>query len=477
MPTGWQRLIPSEDCFRGDGNFPLDAYSEFLPAPWVGWKPYGNRAPDPELFSPDDPFGWHVGEFEEALELRCGMTQIGTQVIAKLSRLLDGNPATVIPALDLIDNQFWPPELAAEPPLPQERCVTLMPLALSRTQDDKGRVRWTLFGNSEQGPGKAFWKGFFTAPKKELQKDEAIGFFCRLLKTVYGEVVESAAALHRVGFRILPDDEPLFDFWAEALPSWTADFLLSVRSSAALPKYLLTFRPFGRLPATVRKAYLAGKLCLLPFPGSLTCWGVPGCRQLHRELPHALQIPLLICVARHRMPIGMRVPQSGFLHEANADRPHAGPHHTSHVKNTYKRTHRWDKILRDEDELALIGREDKLLHVLFSTLPNDLSLYDKPMARNVQLWTEDHRLLLNGPVATHDELKHAMRMVQAGGLFGYRFHFPAIRALAGTRGVFRHRPLVAYRNRGEGSGRAGTMRCQAVTSPHTTPRIRSSTGP
>src|SRR5204862_2800808 len=98
------------------------------------------------------------------------------------------------------------------------------------------------------------------------------------------------------------------------------------------------------------------------------------------------------------------------------DSAHAGPHQSRHVRNTYKRTHRWDKILRDEDELALIGREDKLLHVLFSTLPNDLNLYDKPMARNVQLWTADHRLLLDGPTATPEQLKHAMRTVQAGGL-------------------------------------------------------------
>src|SRR5205085_4092678 len=141
-------------------------------------------------------------------------------------------------------------------------------------------------------------------------------------------------------------------------------------------------------------------------------WGVPGYRQLHRELPLALQIPLLLGVARHRIPEGIRVPQSGFLHEPTAARPHAG-HHAGLVRNTYKRTHRWDKILRDQDELALIGREDKLIHVLFSTLPNDLNLYDKPMARNVQLWTEDYRLLLDGPHATPEQIKHAMRIVQA----------------------------------------------------------------
>jgi hypothetical protein len=443
MTTGWHRLIPAENPFRGEGEYPLDAYSEFLPAPRVGWKPYGERGPDPELFAADDPFGWHVGEFEEALELRAGMTQVGTQILGKLNHLFEGKPDTGLPALDLVANEFWPAELAAEPKLPPERCVTLLPLALSRTQDDKGRVRWTLFGNSEQGPGRAFWKGFFTAPKKELPADEAVAFFCRLLRAVYGEEIDGAAGLHRAGFRILPDDRPAFRFWEETLPAWTTEFLLPGRPSRDAAKYLLTFRPFGRLPAGVRKAYLGGHLHLLPCPASLTYWGAAGYRQLHRELPLALQIPLHLGIARHRIPIGVRVPQTGFLHVPTADRPDAGHHHARHVKNTYKRTHRWDKIHRDEDELALIGREDHLLHVLFGSAPADVNLYDKPMARNVQIWTEDHRLLLDGPTATPAQLTHAMRVIDAGGLFGYRFQFPAMRV--GRHEVYWHRPLVAYR--------------------------------
>ncbi len=67
--------------------------------------------------------------------------------------------------------------------------------------------------------------------------------------------------------------------------------------------------------------------------------------------------------------------------------------------NTFQRTHRWDKVLRDQDELALLKKEDKLLHVLFSSIPDDLGLYDKPMARNVQLWTPEGELLLDGPSA------------------------------------------------------------------------------
>ena len=254
--------------------------------------------------------------------------------------MIDGDPKPGLPKSDLLDNPFWPAELSAGPKLPHERCLTLLPLALSRTLDDKGRVRWTLFGNSEQGPSRAFWRSFSTAPGVERPAADALGFFARLLGTVYGEKVEGAAELRKAGFRILPDGD-------EALPSWADEFRLGERPGRAGIRHLLTFRPFGLLPAAVRKAYLAGELCLLArAPASLAFFGVPGYRQLARELPLAGQIPLLFGVPRHRMPGGVKVPQCGFLHEATEGRPHARDH-AGHVRNGYKRTHRWDKILRD----------------------------------------------------------------------------------------------------------------------------------
>ena len=441
--AGWQKMIADADLFRGEEGFRIDAYSEFMPPPRLGWKPYGPDPVDKQILSTEDPWGWYVSEFEEALELQPGLVQIGKQVMSKLARLLDCKPETGLPKLHLHENPFWPEELAAEPKLPQERCVILLPLALSRTLDDKGRIRWTLFGNSDQGPGKAFWKSFYTAPKKEADPKSGIDFFCRLLGAVYGEKAANERELHRCGFRIMPDEKPLFDFWNEGpLPSWAEPFRLSDRQSIDKVKYILTFRPFGSLPAAVRNAYLNGKLCLLPFPGSLVFWGVATYHQLFNELEHALQIPLLLNVTRHRMPSGVRVSQSGFLHEPSARSPDSHSH-SGLVRNTYKRTHRWDRILRDQDELALIGKEDKMAHVLFSTIPDDVSLYDKPMARNVQLWTEDGHLLLDGPRANPAQLKHAMQTVQAGGLFGYRFLFPAMHVA--QHEVYWHRPLVAYR--------------------------------
>ncbi|HEY1381814.1 MAG TPA: M28 family peptidase [Gemmataceae bacterium] len=445
MPSaGWKQLIPPADWFRGPGRYPIDAYSEFMPPPRVGWKPYGDHVPDAQLFDADDPFGWHVPEFEEARELRPGLAQVAKQIVGRVAHLLRGDPAHCIAARDLDDNPYWPPELAGRTgSLAHDHGVVLAPLALSRTQDDKGRVRWTLFGGSEQGPGKPFWRSFFTAPGREAAPEAGINFLCQLLRQAYAEQVKTADDLRRAGLRVLPTGPhaPL-PYWDDnPLPSWTEPLLATDRRPTAGVRYLLTFRPFAALPPAVRQAYLAGDLHLIPSPAALVFWGSRRNHDLARELPLVIQAPLLRTVARHSAPTGLRVPQSGFMHEPAPGHEHPSPH-AGPVHNTYKRTHRWDRILRDQDELALLTREEKLLHVLFSTIPDDLGLYDKPMARNVQLWTPDGRLLLDGPRATSDEIKHAFHTAEAGGLFGYRFQWPAMRV--GRHEVYWHRVLAAF---------------------------------
>src|SRR5881394_3856478 len=102
--SGWAKLIPQGSCFHGEGAFRLEAYSEFMPPPRLGWKPYACQPVDEELYSPDDPWGWKVNEFDEALELQPGMRQIGGQIMSRLSRLLDGDRETSLPKHTLNDN-------------------------------------------------------------------------------------------------------------------------------------------------------------------------------------------------------------------------------------------------------------------------------------------------------------------------------------------------------------------------------------
>jgi hypothetical protein len=443
MPTaGWKALIPTKPLFLGRGKFPIPAYSEFMPPPRLGWKPYG--AIDQTLFSEDDPWGWRVGEYEEARELQPGLQQVAKQLLETLDHVLQGKPAQGLTQQDLTDNPYWPEELAQHvADLKHEACVIIAPLALSKTQDDKGRIRWTLFGGSERGPAKAFWKSFHQAPDQEYPAQEAITFLCRLLHEVYGAALHSELDLHRAGFRILPQEpNPPLPYCAEGeLPRWTRPFFLAESSDIGEVKYLLTFRSFGELPAGIRQAYLQGRLHLIPYPGSLAFWGVQDCHRLRQQLPLAMQIPLLQAVDRHESPLGLRVPQAGWLHEATPGHEHK---HHRRIRNTYRRTHRWERILRDQEDAALMRAEEPLVHVLFSNLPDDVGLYGKPMARNVQIWREDGSLLLDGPQANFKQIEQARQTVQKGGLFGYRFQFPPMRV--DEHEVYWHRPLIAYRH-------------------------------
>ncbi|HYA49147.1 MAG TPA: M28 family peptidase [Burkholderiales bacterium] len=445
IASGWKALMEDYPWFAGKGKFPFPAYSEFMPPPRLGRKPYGTAEVRP--FTDADPFGWAVTEIEEEYELRPGLEHLAGEIVSALKNLGEGKPEFRIPGhkgRNLTDNPFCPPELlAAAGRLGRERYIVLLPLALSRTQDDKGRVRWTYFGSSEQGPERAFWKGFYSSPGEERPERESLAFLIRLLNEACGESLARPSALRSAGFRILPSDpEPRFPYWRESpLPSWTRSLILQAAEPLERVRYLLTFRPFAHLPEEVKRRYLSGELVLLPFPGSLVFWGEKDYIRLQEKLPLAMQVPLQRLAARRDAPGGIRVPQSGWLHEEGGDRASAGMH-SDLLLNTYKRTSRWNRVHRHQDDVALSSLEDRVARVLFSIAPDALGLYDKPLARNCQLWTEDSRLLLDGPKATPAELYRAGEAVARGGLFRYRFEFPAMRV--GRHEVYWHRPLAAF---------------------------------
>jgi hypothetical protein len=438
---GWQRLVGDGRRHHGPGRFAIPAYSEFMPPPRLAIKPYGSE--ESSVFDPRDPFGWKVNEYEEQWELRPGLAHIAKNFLGDMAKLAAGKSSDGIALRTLTKNPFWPRELSERAgSLRHERLVLILPLALSRTQDDKGRVRWTLFGGSEQGPEKAFWKSFVAGPGVPLPAESGVGFIRRLLREAYGDGPDD---LLSGGFRILPgaEDPAMPMHWRPGrLPAWALPFVLKKGEPVRRVRYLLTFRPFSRLPASIRSAYLEGRLHLLPFPGSLRFWGISPIFNLQRELPFAFQIPLLDTFMRSENLHGIRILQSGWMHEPSEDSPQPDHSHGP-VRNTYRRTHRWARIHRDENELAVTGIEDRLAHVLFSAAPEDIGLYGKPMARNYQMWTQDYRLLLDGPRAGRADLERAAAALRKGGHFGYRFIFPAMRA--GRHEVYWHRPLVAFR--------------------------------
>jgi hypothetical protein len=444
VEQGWKRLLPRRDAFRGPGKYAIAAYSEFMPPPRFGVRPYGEEVPP--VFDPADPFGWVVTEYEEQVEIRPGLAHLAETLVQAMAHLGQGLPSHGIAQAKLQNNPYWPDELAGSAGrLAHEHYVVLAPLALSRTQDDKGRVRWTLFGGSEQGPETAFWKGFFTGPDGEIPPAEAEAFFRELLHEAYGEPPAALADLRSCGLRVLPTEEPPgFPYWRPAkLPRWVDRYRLGRREPLDGVRYLLSFGAFGSLPPRVRQAYLAGRLHLLPFPGSLVFWGAPLAAALQRELPLAMQVPLLNLFARYEAVRGLRVLQSGWLHEPHPALAEPHPHHGP-LRDTYRRTHRGQRIHRGDDVLAVTGTEDRLAHVLFSAAADDLGLYGKPMARNAHIWTLDGRLLLDGPRADRAALARAAAALRQGGQFGYRFYFPPMQV--GRWCVFWQRPLAAFRH-------------------------------
>jgi hypothetical protein len=441
---GWQKLTDGYPWFQGKGCYPIPAYSEFMPAPRLGRNLYGDI--DRMLFDADDLYGWRVPEIDQEYELRPGLESIAKQVLAHLVKFGRGESVRALVGLNrrlLEGNPYWSPEIDARlESLRRERYVILMPIALARTQDYLGHVRWTLFGNSEQGPERAFWQSFYTAPGQEIPENESLAFVGQLLASVYGETARTEDELLRLGFRILPSGkDEHFPYWSvDPLPDWTRPFVIDDQTASDDIFYLLTFRPFSKLPEALREKYLSGRLALIPSPHSLIHWGMPLYHQGAEAYPFAMQYPVLPLVARHE-GAGLRVPQSAWLSEPFRD-GRALEVAEDLVLNTFKRTHRWDRVRRDDDAVALSKSVAKVTAALFSTALVDIDLYNKPLAHNCQLWSLDAGLVLNGFTATPDQIRQAARRVLDGGLFRYFFRYPAMRV--GRHEVFWQRPLAAY---------------------------------
>jgi hypothetical protein len=435
--SGWTSLLEGFPWFEGSDNFHIPAYSEFMPSPKVGISPYGDI--DYSIFSKEDVFGWNISEIEEEMELKPGMDQIGKQILKQIQHLGKGLPAHHIAGHanhNLTNNPYWPEELSnMVGKLNHEKYVSLLPLMLSRTQDDKGRVSWTYFGSSIQGPEEAFWKSFYTAPGTEISDNISLEFFKTLLENVYHEKSDSNTSLTKLGFYILPTNEH------DQLPSFTKKYILTDKDSFANIKYLLTFRPFSQLPNIVKEKYLSGQLHLLPFPGSLVFWGMPTYNKLAKNFPLAKQIPLQNLIPRHRGRGSIRTTQTGWIHEPHPDVDISKVHHHL-LHDNYHRTHRWQRIHTHENELAMPTRISGIVKTLFSTELSSLGLYDKPMARNSQIWSKDFDLVLDGPNASKQKFTEVEKKLLGGGLFGYRFFYLPMQT--GLHYIYWHRPLIGY---------------------------------
>jgi hypothetical protein len=438
-PGGWSTLLATP-WPRGDGAFPFPAYSEFMPPPLVGHKPLGGR--DHELLIDGDDHGWRITAREQAHELGPGLAALAAHLAPKLVALARDRRVAGW-SRDLIEDNMYLPRRGPRP------TIAIVPLALSRTQDDKGRVRWTLLGGSDLGPGPAFWSGFRRSPD---QPDDDRAAAARLAPLIAAALDDDAlldrptiARLRAAGVRVLPagpdPDRPDWD--AEDLPRAIAPLVIDDHHGPRGVRALITFRPARRLPRPLADAVARGAIALVPSPEALVFAGHRGYRALARALPEAMQLPLAR-VAPLTLA-GLRVPQSGWIIEGPARR---GAGHGAAVERV-RRTHRWQRVRRDADDHAAVAYDARVADALFATDPDTLGLYDKPMARNAQLWTEDYQLILDGPRANRARIAQAARQVAAGGHFGYRFSWPPMQV--GPRTVIWHRPLCFAIDRDDGA--------------------------
>jgi hypothetical protein len=442
---GWPAFLEGYPWFTGEGNYPLPAYSEYMPPARVGISPYDGQI-YPWALKEDDPYGWRVMEAEEEYQLKPGLDSIGEQILKNVHKIGKGKFPVGLTGENLrnfANNLFWPEELQSHTELLEhERYISLLSYSLSKTKDDKGRVLWTLFGASEQGPEKPFWKSFYENPEKELPESKFIDLLQWIFRNAYGISIRDSARLLEQGFRILPTGNHFpFKYWhQETMPSWTKKYIMNDGGNFGDVTYLLTFRPFGKLPSAVKEKYLSGKLHLIPFPGSLLLWGVPGYLKLQETLHNAIHLPLLRLVKRQENLFGVRVPQSGWLNLPTLKGEKVEVLE-EFIVNTYIRTHRWNRFQRNEDGLLMSSELDPVLETLFSTKLEDLDLYNKPMARNSQLFSEEIELLLDGPRAGRADIGRAALRLMEGGLFRYRFFFPPMRC--GQYELAWHRPVVS----------------------------------
>src|SRR5450432_1567394 len=226
MGDAWEQIeAEARDAFHGTGRFPVRAYSELMPPPYIGIKPYApTRAQACTTFGATASDALDVDEYEQAHDLEPGLDRIADHLVLELGRLVRGEPNTLSQAL-LAKNPAWPAELAhaaKEGKLKHDPLLIILSLALSRSQDDKGNDHFTLFGASHEGAARPVWRGLDEASLTKILTFAGITGEWKIFAAA-GELPE---ALRKKLFK------------------------------DKLPSTLVTFEPFGHLPAAIRHAYL-----------------------------------------------------------------------------------------------------------------------------------------------------------------------------------------------------------------------------
>src|SRR5580693_3818385 len=91
---GWSLLeAEAQSAYLGPGRFPLRAYSEFMPPPYVAIKPYApslSRPLEACTSTMGDELALDITEYEQREELEPGLGRIATLLVTEVARLARG---------------------------------------------------------------------------------------------------------------------------------------------------------------------------------------------------------------------------------------------------------------------------------------------------------------------------------------------------------------------------------------------------
>lgn len=386
--------------------FPIDAYSEFTPALSLGPGPYPGGLEEGDYVGRAGHHFFKLSRIEEVRQLRPGLNLMA-QRLTKVVQALSKGHSEVLPPWrrTLLDgNPYW----GAMKTFPKHPLVGFVPLVMSRTMQELGRFSpWTVYGNAEVP-----WEDLF------FQFYDETGL-CRILSEIYAV---KHCDLSHIGFRVFSRSRRAT--WWESY-RWSDD-------SAEGTRYLLTFEPWRNWPKSLQEEYLRRgnsktPLFVFPHPSSLIFSHAPFFERLAHEVPSARELPLALVLGTWAGDLDL------------------GPMALK-VLGTDRKTHRFMKTRRPHTAL-LDG--DELLSELFGTGPTEVGLYDKPSARNRQMWGVSGPLagqwVLTGGETDREALFLAKaRIIADNGQsqFQYRTYYPPMQI--GKLNVKWYRPLVLW---------------------------------
>jgi len=329
--------------FKSPDTYTLRAYSEFMPSPRFGVRPYEPRLSSrQEILS--EPYwekirsssgNFRIAVQEEEKVLRPGLQYLAEHLLEDLAQLGAGESAggaklKGIPAALLAGNPYWDDRLVGS----RGPLVLLSQLALTKTQDDKGQTRWTVLPSAEE-------ESLFL---KSLPADA---------EKWWRSLLARAGIPVRKGIRYLSE------------------------RGVEEADVVITFLPIASWPEWLKKKFFAGEVAVVPHPLTRIFADSPPHRELVRKKSQAAGFALLQELSQFGAGSKLRVPRLRPL---------------ALEEKWLRRQHRFSGNANERNEDLEAPAVSSFVW-LFDALPEVIGLYGKPTARNSQVWG------ITGPLA------------------------------------------------------------------------------